>query len=421
MLFSKSNQRKKNFQDKKIILVETFFSKNLVSKNNFIERYNKEAYLKFPKSLKRDSYFFPINLSILKIRSNLENIKNEKIKFIHPLDFLELSDYIESIFLIPSLGKIKNKPINFKNYEITNIVKSYNFYSYFNYSTFLSNLNYNFLRRLRNNRTNVNFILDWYENQIIDKGVSMGKNQFFESSKIKGHMGFINDFENIHYYYPTELEKKLKCIPDEILLLNKNKLKKFKKNKKLTNYKIVPSSRNQQIFNLRPKINKKFINKNIILFILSANQEESEFIYKIIQEIYYKINHKKLEIRLKAHPNSKISPFIKKAKNILIADQSIYKEILNAAIVVGGGTTATIEAQILNKNIILVGNNSEIMLNPLMNSNKKFVKTCFDSTSLIKNIQLYLKAKPRKNHLNKKLLNSYFIKFEKNLNKNFYN
>ena len=41
----------------------------------------------------------------------------------------------------------------------------------------------------------------------------------------------------------------------------------------------------------------------------------------------------------------------------------------------GGGTTATIEAQILNKNIILVGNNSEIMLNPLMNSNKKFVKT----------------------------------------------
>ena len=50
----------------------------------------------------------------------------------------------------------------------------------------------------------------------------------------------------------------------------------------------------------------------------------------------------------------------------------------------GGGTTATIEAQILNKNIILVGNNSEIMLNPLMNSNKKFVKTCFDSTSLIK-------------------------------------
>ena len=122
----------------------------------------------------------------------------------------------------------------------------------------------------------------------------MGKNQFFESSKIKGHMGFINDFENIHYYYPTELEKKLKCIPDEILLLNKNILKKFKKNKKLTNYKIVPSSRNQQIFNLRPKINKKFINKNIILFILSANQEESEFIYKIIQEIYYKINHKKL-------------------------------------------------------------------------------------------------------------------------------
>ena len=59
------------------------------------------------------------------------------------------------------------------------------FYSYFNYSTFLSNLNYNFLRRLRNNRTNVNFILDWYENQIIDKESQWVKTNFLKVRKLK--------------------------------------------------------------------------------------------------------------------------------------------------------------------------------------------------------------------------------------------
>ncbi len=421
MITSKNKKRKNFFKGKKITLIETFFSKNLIQNNKFKERYNKEAYLRFPKALRKRSFFFPINLSILHIKKFLKITKKDKIKFIHPLDFLKTEDYIESIFLIPSLKSIKNEPLFFKKFEISKLVKLYNFFSFFNYSTFLANLNFNFLKRLKENNIKIDLILDWYENQIIDKGISMGKNKFFKDSKIKGHMGFLNDFRNIHYYYPTKLEHKLRCVPEEVLLINKNIYRQFFKNNRYIKYKIVPSSRNQEIFSINKIKTKKKNSKRILLFILSANQQESNFIFKLIENVHHKFDLSKNEIRIKTHPNTKLNYFIKKCKNIEISNKSIYEEILNSEIVIGGGTTATIEAQILNKKIILVGNNSEIMLNPLMIHDKKSVKICYDTKTLLKNIINLSKLKLRKDSLNKNLLNYYFLKFTRNLNKNFYN
>lgn len=420
MIISKSHKRKEFFKNKKIILIETFLSKSLIKNNRFIERYNKEAFLKFPTNLKKDSYFYPVNLSLQTIQKSIKILRNEKIKFIHPLDFLNLKDYIDSIFLIPSLGKIHRSKIIFNNFEISNIVKEYNFFSYFNFSTYLSNLNYNFLKRLRENDIKIKFILDWYENQIIDKGFCMGKNEYYQSIKIKGHMGFINDFRNIHYYRPTHLENKLKCIPDEILVINKNILNKFKKDK-ITKYKIVPSSRNQTLFNIKLPKKTNFNKKINILFILSTNQRESNFIFTLILNLIPEINLKKFNIIIKAHPNTKISKIINKDKNIIISNNLIYDEMLNAEIIISGGTTATIEAQILEKKIILVGNNSGIMLNPLMKNNQKLLKVCYNSKDLMKHIFNFSKTKQKRNNLNNNLLNYYFVKTKKRLNKNFYN
>ena len=52
---------------------------------------------------------------------------------------------------------------------------------------------------------------------------------------------------------------------------------------------------------------------------------------------------------------------------------------------------------------------------------KKSVKICYDTKTLLKNIINLSKMKLRKDSLNKNLLNYYFLKFTRNLNKNFYN
>lgn len=422
MFFERNKSRKKKLNKKNLILIETFFHQNLLLNNKFHERYHKDVYKKFSSKVKNNCYFFPINLSLFHIKRFIKITEREKVKYLHPLDFLELEDYIESIFLLPSLGGFKSKNIYYDSYDISNLVIYYKYISTFNLSSYLANLNFCFLKRIKENNFEIKIFIDWYENQIIDKGFCLGKNIFFPNSKLKGHMGFINDFRNIHYYTPSLLEKKLEALPDEILLISKKAYLKFFKKIKFMNYKIIPAIRNKNIFKVKSKINNfKNIKKNL-LFILSANHEESRFINNIILDCSNNVNLQNYNFILKPHSNSKLPLDIIKNKNINVYKGNFYNALLNADLIITGGTTATVESLILNKKIILIGNKNEITLNPLIDYSKKEVKICYDSNSLIKNINILSKQRIKKfNVLNKKLINDYFTKMSPKSFKNFLN
>ena len=89
-------------------------------------------------------------------------------------------------------------------------------------------------------------------------------------------------------------------------------------------------------------------------------------------------------------------------------------------IVVSGGTTATIEAAIMNKKIILIGNTKGITLNPLIIRSVNKVEICYSSNQFFKCLKKLSQIK-NKNMINHKLMNLYFTKFNKRYFKNFYN
>lgn len=422
MFFSKSISRRNNLKKNNIILIETFFHKNLISNGKFNERYNKEVYRYFPSKIKKKSYFFPINLSPLHINKFLKITQKEKIKYLYPLDFLKFKDYINSIFLLINLGGFKFKKIYFDNYDIKKLIDYHRTLSIFNLSSYLASLNFFFLKRMKENNFKINLLIDWYENQIIDKGICLAKNTFYPQTKLKGHMGFINDFNGIHYYTPSLIEKKLNALPDEILVISKKIYLKFFKKIKFIRCKVVPAIRNKNIFKIKEK-NKIFSgNKKKLVFILSANHEESDFILNIMSKCFDKNKLQDYCFILKPHSNTKIPSFILNNKNINIYKGDFYEMLSKADIIIAGGTTATIESLILNKKIILIGNKNEITINPLIDYSKKKVKICYDTDSLIKNVNILSKLKKKNMRgLNKKLMNEYFTKMSKKSFNNFLN
>ena len=230
-------------------------------------------------------------------------------------------------------------------------------------------------------------------------------------------MGYINDFKKIYYYTPTILEKKQKALPDEILLVSKGIYKKFYKKIKYLNFKLVPAIRNKMIFNLQKKEPQNL--KTNVLIICSANTEENNFIFSLISEIYTKIDFQKFNIVIKLHPNTKINSKLKNKKKLIITNNKFYSLLSNSDIVISGGTTATIEAKILNKKIILIGNNNGITLNPLFEETNK-LEVCYSANNLL-NYLTKFSRKRDKTKINRKLQNFYFIKFSKKYFKNFYN
>ena len=106
---------------------------------------------------------------------------------------------------------------------------------------------------------------DTNENQLIDKGLILGKNTFYPNSKLKGHIGFLNDFKSIHYYLPSKLEKTASAVPDELLLISQEIKKKIFKKVSFINQKIVPAIRNKKIFNMNIKNKKNITRAKIFL------------------------------------------------------------------------------------------------------------------------------------------------------------
>ncbi len=418
MIINKDENRKKIFDGKKIILLETFFFNNLFKKNHFQERYHQDVYKRFPKRLKKNSYFFPINLSIFSIKKFLKIVKKSNLKFIHPLDFLKFEDYKKSIFFNSYLKITNQSSIKYENYEIDKLLNYYKFLSNFNFSSFLANINFFFLKRLNQNEIKIDLIIDWYENQILDKGLSLGKNTFYPKSKLKGHIGFLNDFKSIHYYSPIQLEKKAKALPDELLLISKKITNTVFNNSNFITKKIVPAIRNKKLFNVSFKSKENKNPKKKALIVLSSNFEETKFIRNILLEFDQISSLKNYDFIIKPHVNTP-PKFFNYNKKYIISHKSFYDLLSEVEIVVSGGTTATIEAAIMNKKIILIGNSQGITLNPLVIQSVNKEEICYSSRQFSKCLNK-LSQRKNKNMINKKLLNLYFTKDNKYF-KNFYN
>ena len=102
--------------------------------------------------------------------------------------------------------------------------------------------------KLKQDKVNLSLVIDWYENQKIDKGFNLGKNIFFPKVKCKGYVGFVNDFSTLFHYAPSYLEAKNKLLPNEILLIGKKIKPYFRRFNGDLKIKVVPAMRNLDFY-----------------------------------------------------------------------------------------------------------------------------------------------------------------------------
>ena len=161
-------------------------------------------------------------------------------------DYLNIIDYLS---LISKSFFIKNKiELFFQEYDLTNLISYYLKKDNFDLSLFMANANYLFFKKLKQDKVNLSLVIDWYENQKIDKGFNLGKNTFFPKVKSKGYVGFVNDFSTLFNYIPTNLEERNKLLPSEILVIGKKIKPHFKRFNNNLKVKVVPAMRNLNFY-----------------------------------------------------------------------------------------------------------------------------------------------------------------------------
>tara|TARA_Y100000590_G_scaffold456202_1_gene606340 strand:+ start:28908 stop:30590 length:1683 start_codon:yes stop_codon:yes gene_type:complete len=413
LALAKSKVRKnKIISQKKIILIETFFLKNMFKNNQYFGgKYPSAILEKIDKKTKDKVFLCPTILINRPLKKYIRIAEKSYKNYVFFFDFLNLKDYFKSLFNFFYLGRIKKKDIYFNSYKINFLISREKILNTFSQSTFVANINYYFFKRLQENDVDLELVIDWYENQVIDRGFNLGKNTFFPNTKSKGYMGYVADFDGVQHFKPSILEKKTDLLPNEINVIGKNIKKKVKVFCKSIKISTAPAFRNQYLFSSNNYKKQRKTKKKIILIILNGTVKEEKNISNILRIIQKKFSQNNYLFRVRPHRISNL----KEMGNLVfeIDKNNFQKSLSESDLVISGGSTASVEAVIFGKKVILIGNNNEFTVNPLRSfAGKDLYKVCYSPSEYEKAIKLYLnKGRNRikkKSNLGKHLLKNYF-------------
>ncbi|TVZ55494.1 hypothetical protein OD91_0742 [Lutibacter sp. Hel_I_33_5] len=364
---SKDKSRKIKLQSSKsIILIDTFMLQNSINDKIYVDRYYNGLFTYLDKDLKRNIFFLPhiiANYSRKDLKKIYSNT-NENIVFKH--DFLKLVDYFKAFILLFKHRVSSNSVFYFKNINITNYVKKNIKSEKFNRSSFEALLNYFFIKRLKQNKIKLNLVIDWNENQPIDKGLIKGVHDFFPKIRVKGYRAFIISTDYNLYLMPTQLEVDNKVIPDEIIVIGNGLVDQVRSFCSGIKVSVGPGFRfmdiNKPIGFLK--------NKKSILVALPIGFEDSINIIRTLDEVGKCKKFTKYNIIIRPHPTISIERLKVRVKDIWKINYSWAKgefrdNVLDSFLFISNTSSSIVEALAYGVPAIIVGSKTSITQNPI--------------------------------------------------------
>lgn len=386
----KIHSREKKTLNNEIRLIDIFWDKNMFDNDSYNDKYYGRLFDFFTKKETQSIYYLPHIVDINKLSFFRAKSKSMNINVIFKHDFLKISDYLFA-FLMPFQLKF-NKKIKFKGIHIENLLIRDFRNNMFNKSSFYGLLNYRFVMRLKNNfPSNIKLFVNWFENQVIDKGLNKGFHDYFKDLSTKGFQGFVVSLDYNSYLCPTKLEMYQGVLPKKIYTCGmglESGLKRFNKD---LNIKTISALRFEHLWKRQSTIEAKDKPENNILVILPFVYYESIKIINKIFEISRDYRLKNLMFRLKLHPDlnkekllSLIEPL---PKNIKFENRNLHDSFKKTTLIIGNTSSACVEALAFGIPAIIIGNRVGLTQNPIPLTIDQFLwRQVFGSEELLEAI-----------------------------------
>ena len=413
---------------KKIIIIDMFFIESMFKDGIYKERYYPDLLNNLSSETRSHIYFVPTILlrGSKNFREALNIANKSEQQFLYKFNYLKFIDYVKAIYFSFSPLRKKVKRINFDRYNIAPLIRRDLNINKANISIFRALLNFYFFKRLKENGVNVLKAINWFENQIIDKGFNLGLSKFYPKASSLGIVGYIPSFTfKDSHLQPTEVEKKYKLIPHTIGVIGRGLIPEFKKYCKSLNVITFPALRNAGI-NLRGSSSAKYKGNDYfkVLVTLPIRIEDSFEIIDFIEQIY---KEKKLKIKweIKPHPSlnpKKINDKIKLiSKDITLVSGSFYDHVQNCNLLIGNASSTLLEALSFGVPTIIIGRRNGITDNPISNNiSKDYWDICYSSNEFVKTFNRLVINKDKdfiksQKILSEKIKSEYFEPIDRNV------
>jgi hypothetical protein len=202
----------KNFAlDRPILLIDTFVLNTAgagsVTNGEYRDRYYPGLLDALTSDEKERSYLFPTLIGFRNPYSVMQRMRQVQPRFLIPDDFLRISDYAFSLFGAVGAMFHRTNDACLRGIDLSKILRAERWWQSCRCSTHVGLLYYRFVERLAECKVRVQLLLDWNENQPIDRGLVRGFRDFLPSAEVVGYRGGI---------LPLDFGLHLSPIPAEI-------------------------------------------------------------------------------------------------------------------------------------------------------------------------------------------------------------
>ena len=351
---------------KPLTLIDTFIIPGFINKDRYYEGLWQNLTEK-----QRETTFFVSTLALIPLNDyekTFKLLRTNPRKFLIKEDYLSLSDIFYSLFHCIRIFFIKINPIFVFNVDFSPLIREEIFSMRGYVNAFESLLNYRFARKLKKKGVNIRLVVDWFENQVIDKGWNIGFNKFYPETMTKGYRGIVPAYQYLSQWSPTIVEMEGGVLPKQINVIGKKFVEPSKEFAHNINVSVAPAFRFQYLWN--DNTNNVESNNYNILVALSIILSES---LNILQLLHDTINDGYLndyKILIKPHPTMEIET-IKRGfrrkwpSEFKIVDGEAKDYLKKCSLLISGMSSICLESMALAIPVVVCENPSGLSYNTI--------------------------------------------------------
>jgi len=356
-----------------IVFVDNFLLPNSFTKEGkFVERYYT-GYGRYLSSTQCQKIWYSPTLFGFKTLSQCFKMsiqsKKSQHNFIFQESWLTLSDYIYALYLTAVLPfKVKNFPL-FMGCNIHQLLISEARKDIFSPSLTMAVCKFRFIKNLHTAGVEICQVVDWHENQDIDKALNLGFHKYYPNVVVKGYQGHVSPSYEAHKI-PQSYEIENGTLPNQLHVISQNYKKTVLNNCPDLDVRVASAFRFLYLYD----INRKKSSSDIptILIALPMDIDESTNILNMCGQLQSLIDTK-VSILVKHHPAHESHIFAKRVPAFLnsafIPTNSSIPNLLEfVSLLISSASSVCVEAISLGIPVAIHGNRYGVTMNPVANT-----------------------------------------------------
>jgi hypothetical protein len=402
VLVNKVVKKNININHDPLTLIDTYIAGDFDEKK---DRYYGDLWDNLDKNEQDTLYFVPtiINDQKNSSKERLLKMSESKKNFLFKENFLKFSDYLYLILYPLRITFLNIPQQEFMKFEITPLIrselKSMNAYD----QICIALLNYRFAYRLKNSNVRLRLVVNWFENQILDKGWNAGFRTFFPKTATLGYAGYLVPL-NWLARYPSEGEFQAKVIPERICVIGQELVKRTKMFCQNLEVSVAPAFRFEGVWDERKEVpNKKTFTVLVALPILVKDAVD---LLRIVAESIKTTKIINLQVEIKTHPTL-LPEIIKKTYDAHWPSKFKFVKgdfnncVERSQLLISTASSVCVETLAKGIAVIVVGSQTGLAQNPIPETITSDIwQLCYTPEEMTKAIEFYAfrKEKITKKH-----------------------